>query len=293
MTFRPQGAPGVRIAVNGLHLYVEASGPGPGTEPHDRTRPPLLLIHGFTGSTRTWQAHLGPLGQARGLAYAVDLVGHGRSDAPGEPSRYGFARVVEDLLGLMDRLEARVVDLLGYSMGGRVAMHLALAAPGRVRSLVVESASPGIEDPEERARRRAQDEELALLLEREGIRAFVERWESQPLFATQAALDPAVRDAVRADRLSQRPHGLAFALRGLGAGVQQPLWNALGGLRLPVLVLAGEKDARYRHLARRMGALVPGARVAVVEGAGHAVHLERPEAFRSLVLEFLAGVDAR
>ncbi len=275
------------MGVDGLHLHVEAAGSP------EAGRPAVLLLHGFTGSTRTWRRHLGRLAQARGAALAVDLVGHGRTEAPRTPSRYTFSRVVADLLGLLGALELASVDLVGYSMGGRVAMHLVLAAPSRVRALVLESASPGIEDPDERARRRVHDEALADLLEGEGIEAFVRVWEAQPLFASQARLAPAVREAIRRERLAQRPHGLALALRGLGAGVQAPLWEALQGLARPVLVVAGAEDARYCEIARRMGATLPDARVVIVEGAGHAVHLERPEAFGSAVVAFLAEVDGR
>ena len=287
MTDGGQAVRSLRVEVGGLGLHVAAAGS------LADGRPPLVLLHGFTGSSRSWEAHLEPLAQARGAALAVDLVGHGRSDAPADPARYTFPAVVADLLGLLDRLGVGRVDLAGYSMGGRVALHLALAAPWRVRALVLESASPGIEDPDERARRRAHDEALAGLLEREGIEAFVRLWESQPLFATQARLPPAVREALRAERLAQRPHGLAGALRGLGAGVQAPLWGALPGLRLPVLVVAGAEDPRYRAIARRMGEALPDARAVVVEGAGHNVHLERPEAFRRAVVAFLAEVDRR
>jgi len=198
-----------------------------------------------------------------------------------------MSEAVEDLLALMDRLSAPKAGLIGYSMGGRLALHLALAAPERFWALVLESASPGIEDPAEREARRQSDEALAEAIERDGVAAFVARWESQPLFASQARLPAGVRASLRQQRLRNRPVGLANSLRGMGAGVQTPVWDRLPEIGMPALVLAGEHDGKYRAIAERTAALLPGGRLEVVPGAGHAIHLERPDAFAQVVGSFL------
>ena len=264
------------VSVRGIEMHALVAGAGPA----------LLLLHGFTGSAETWRPFLRELA-ARRRVIAPDLIGHGRTAAPDDAARYRMDECVADLLALLDRLGVEEFAVLGYSMGGRVALHLALAVPERVRALVLESASPGITDPEERAERARSDEALAELIEREGIAAFVERWESQPLFASQRSLPAEVWARLRAERLGQRPRGLANSLRGMGAGAMAPVWNRLGELGVPVLVLAGELDAKYVAIARAMGDRLPQARVAIVPGAGHAVHLEQPAQFLEFVTAFL------
>ncbi len=264
-----------RIAVNGVHLNVQLQGEGLA----------LLLLHGFTGSSGTWMPHLDAW---RGFTtVAVDLLGHGDSDCPPDPRRYRIERCVEDLTALLDQLGVRRVAVVGYSMGGRVAVHLALSKPKRLWALVLESASPGIEDSAEREERLRSDAALAEAIEQEGIAAFVDRWQAQPLFATQARLPATAREELRRQRLRNDPVGLGNSLRGMGAGAQEPVFDRLSEIRIPTLVLAGAEDEKYCALARRTAAALPRARLQIVPGAGHAVQLERPEAFAAAVREFL------
>lgn len=266
--------------VNGVRLYVMLVG--------DERARPLLLLHGFTGSVETWAPFL-PAFALQFRVIAVDLLGHGRSDAPEDPERYRMERCVEDLLALLDAYGIAQADVLGYSMGGRVALCLAVAAAERVRALVLESASPGIEDSDERRARAAADDALAEQIERDGLEVFVAAWEQQPLFATQARLPEAVRARLRIQRLHQRPLGLANSLRGMGVGRQEPLWQRLAELSMPVLVITGALDEKYCSIGQRMTACLPRARLEIVPAAGHAVHLEQPEAFIQCVLDFLSG----
>jgi 2-succinyl-6-hydroxy-2,4-cyclohexadiene-1-carboxylate synthase len=193
-----------------------------------------------------------------------------------------------------DTLEGRVDEVtagipaggvaIGYSMGGRLALHAALRDPDRPAAIVTVGASAGIEDPQERERRRAADEDLAGWIETHSIEAVVKRWEAQPVFATQ---DPALVAAQRPARLEHSPPHLARVLRAAGQGATTPVWDRLGELRCPVLAVAGERDDVYVSAARRLSELTPMGRLAIVPGVGHAVHLEAPEAFSELLLDFL------
>jgi 2-succinyl-6-hydroxy-2,4-cyclohexadiene-1-carboxylate synthase len=264
-----------RIAVGGdggrLRLAVLAE-EGP-------ERPWLLGLHGFTGSWRTWRPFARRFGAAFRLAFP-DLPGHGASDAPADPAAYALAPTAERMAEALERLSpGRPAHVLGYSMGGRVALHLALARPDLVASIALEGASPGIEDVAERAARRRSDEALARLIEEKGIDAFVDHWQALPLFRGQAAMAAARRERVRRERLGQSPQGMAMSLRGAGAGSQEDLWPRLGALGMPVLFVAGGLDERYAAVGRRLVARVPDGRLARVAGAGHSAHVERPATF--------------
>lgn len=264
------------IVIDDITLSVERAGAGP----------PLLLLHGFTGSAGEWAELMPALAPLRHVI-AVDLIGHGRSSAPADPSRYSMEHAVVDLLALLDALGVGRADVLGYSMGGRVALHLAAAAPARVGRLILESALPGIADPAERAARAASDDALADRIEAEGLAWFVDHWAAIPLFASQAALPAEARAALRERRLRGSARGYANSLRGMGAGRQAPLWAQLPALATPALLISGELDVKYLASNERAAALLPAARHAIVRGAGHAVHLERPEAFAELVVGYL------
>ena len=264
-----------RIPVNGIELNVRRQGNGPA----------LLLLHGFTGSGATWQ----PFDWPGYETVAVDLPGHGESDKPAGAERYRMERCLEDLVSLLDELGLERAAVLGYSLGGRVALHLALHAPERLWALVIESASPGIESEAERAERRRSDGELADSIMRDGIAPFVDRWQAIPLFASQQRLPTDVRQKLRQQRLRNDPAGLANSLRGLGAGEQQPVYTRLHEIATPALLLAGADDAKYRAIAERTTGALPCARLRIVPEAGHAVHLEQPQAFSAAVREFLSA----
>ncbi|HVA93232.1 MAG TPA: 2-succinyl-6-hydroxy-2,4-cyclohexadiene-1-carboxylate synthase [Chloroflexota bacterium] len=282
-TAAPEGTVSERvIPVNGVRYHVTVTGSGP----------PLILLHGFAGGSETWEEHRTTLG-AHFRTLAIDLLGHGGADAPPDADRYSMHHTVADLRALCDILLSPLptggherYGLLGYSMGGRVALHLALAEPERVGALVLESTSPGIADPEERAKRRRGDEELAEFTERKGVAAFTRRWEALPLFASQRRLSLPIRHRQRQQRLRNVPRGLANSLRGAGAGVAEPVHERLGELTMPTLLIVGALDERYRLHAETMQAALPHARLALVPDAGHNVHLEQPKLFDAQVLGF-------
>jgi 2-succinyl-6-hydroxy-2,4-cyclohexadiene-1-carboxylate synthase len=226
----------------------------------------LVLLHGFTQTRQSWRRTVAALG-GRYRALAPDLPGHGQASERRPASFTACAAYVRALAG--DRF-----TLAGYSMGGRIALYTALTLPGHVERLVLVGASPGIADAAERAERRRADEALADRIEAIGVEAFATEWGGQELFAGQPER---VAAAAHADRLRNTAHGLAAALRGLGTGVMPPLWDRLGELTMPVTLVVGERDAKFRAIAGRMAPAIPACRVVVVDGAGHAVQLEQPE----------------
>lgn len=236
-------------------------------------RETIVLLHGFTQTGRSWEPVVAALGGERYRALAPDIRGHGET-AHRRPA--DLPSVHADVLSLTPGPFA----LAGYSMGGRIALALALAAPARISRLTLVGASPGIADPAERRARRAADDALADRIEREGIEAFAREWAALPLWEDQP---PSVAEAANAMRLSQSPVGLAAALRGLGTGVMEPLWERLPELAIPVTLVAGARDAKFRAIAERMAAAIPGASLEVVPGAGHAVQLEAPAALAAIL----------
>lgn len=246
-----------------------------------------LLVHGFTGSHAAWRSEvIDGLAEHRRVL-AVDLIGHGASDRPHEPARYALGAVVDDLCDVLDAFGVPSATWIGYSMGGRIALGAGVLQPERVASLVLEGSSPGLETEAERTQRRAADGTLAAQLELGGLETFVDAWMGQPLFASQSRLPARLRAAQREARLRNDPRALAACLRGLGTGVQPSFWESLPTLDRPALLIAGALDEKFRMLAGRMAAALPHPRLAIVEGAGHAVSLESPKAYLEAVRAFL------
>ena len=215
-------------------------------------------------------------------ALAPDIRGHGDASAR-RPVTPGA--VLADL----EALEAPRFTLAGYSMGGRIALHAALAMPDRVERLLLIGASPGLADASDRAARRKADERLADELEQLPISELARRWAATPVLAGQP---PQVLAAAHADRLRSTPAGLAAALRGLGTGALDPVWDRLGELAMPVTLLVGERDEKFTAIGERMAASVPRARLERAAGAGHAVHLEAPELVAAAIAGAVPGAAA-
>lgn len=234
-----------------------------------------MALHGFAGTGRMWEPVAGLLAPDRLRVWAPDLSGHGaaRADRP-----IGFAETVERILAAApDRFV-----LCGYSLGGRVALHLALAAPGRVRRLVLLATTAGLDTGEERAARRRADDELAAAFATMRIEEVADRWLAQPLFAADP---PEARERQRRDIVRNEPAALAAALRGLSTGAMASLWGRLGELTMPATVLAGARDAKYVALGERLAAALPAAApLIVVPGAGHGLPREAPEAVAAALI---------
>ncbi|MDT8340353.1 MAG: 2-succinyl-6-hydroxy-2,4-cyclohexadiene-1-carboxylate synthase [Longimicrobiales bacterium] len=238
---------------------------------------PLLLVHGFMGDARAW-GDLGERLAARFRVAAVDLPGHGRSAGGVDPGRYRVPDVARDLGRVQEEVLGGPAWWLGYSMGGRIA--LAAACEGvPIRGLLLESASPGIQDPEARRRRRGEDRRRAERLEAVGTDAFVDWWLGLPLFRGLERLPAPARAAARAVRASQDAGRMAAWLRGGGSGSQPSYWEALASLELPVHLLVGEADGKFREIAEAMRARLRGATLRQLPAVGHLPHLEAPDAW--------------
>ena len=211
-----------RLVVNGHHYEAQVAGDGE----------PILLLHGFSGDKSTWH-DLCPALQHEYHLIVIDILGHGGSDKPADSSAFRMERVAIDVICLLDKLNVFQCHLVGYSMGGRLALYLAIANAARFRSLILESASPGLDDPQERNQRRRLDNQLANKIEMKGIEWFVDYWQGLPIWHSQRALGADLLRKQRLQRLRNDPHGLANSLRGMGAGAQPSLWQHLPQLSVP------------------------------------------------------------
>ena len=244
-----------------------------------------VVLHGFTGSA----AAMSTLGsRLPDPVLALDLPGHGAGPISGYPADYTMSAAVAGVVAATAHLES--LALVGYSMGGRVALHLALAHSDRVAALALIGARAGIDDPAERAKRIAADEALADQIESKGVEWFADYWADQPLFATQRHRLSVERQAeLRAQRLAGDPRGLALSLRGMGAGAVEPVGCRLGELPMPCTLIAGAEDAKFAAIAHEMAATIPQATVCVIPEAGHAAHLEAPDATAAAVIQCVSS----
>lgn len=264
-----------------IRLHYEVRGGDKGRD----TGPTLLFLHGFMGSGRDWVETAAALTDHRCIL--VDLPGHGRS-AGCPAGLYPMPQAALALLAVLDGLKVGRCVPVGYSMGGRLALCLALTHPDRCRAVVVESGSPGLASERAREGRREWDESRASELERQGLEAFLEDWYRQPLFHS-IRRDEARFAALMERRRHNDPAGLARSLRLMGTGSQPSLWQQLPEIRFPWLAVAGALDSRYGKTMQDMVSLSEKGRLATIPDAGHNTHFERPEAFSRTLREFLVA----
>ncbi len=245
-----------------------------------------VFLHGFTGSPRNFQ----PLIAACALGdriYAPALLGHDAEapqPAPEEPpASAGFEGEVDRLAREIEQRGLAPVHVVGYSLGARLALGLTVRHPTLIARATLVGVHPGLRTEDERQQRRASDAEWCRLLEREGLPAFIEAWEKQPLFATQEQLPALARDAQRRERLRHSAAGLRLSLLCTGLAEMPSYWPALRSIRVPVDLVTGELDDKFAALARAAHAELPASALHVVPGAGHHVLLERPGAIAALI----------
>jgi 2-succinyl-6-hydroxy-2,4-cyclohexadiene-1-carboxylate synthase len=243
------------------------------------TEPSLTLLHGFTNTSETWGAFHTLLSQAYGVK-ALDLPGHGEN----RDSRVSLVDYGRDLAG---SLEAPTV-LVGYSLGGRIALHCALERPQHLRGLVLIGATAGIDDDDERAARKRSDDQLAAKLRAsQDVSSFLDEWLRGPLFAHLSS-----EQHQRLGRLKNSADGLASSLELMGVGNQRPLWSQLPTIDVPTLVIAGGDDQKFTALGLRLTDAIPDARFQPIVDAGHAVYAEQPERVAQAIIDFVAGISS-
>ncbi|KGR73613.1 esterase [Ureibacillus manganicus DSM 26584] len=262
------------VSARGVNYHIKVWNEG--------AREVIVLLHGFTGSVRTWETVASLLPTTLKIV-TVDLVGHGKTDAPNDPSSYSMEEQIKDLENLFEQLHLTTFTLVGYSMGGRIALSYVSVYPKRVKSLILESTSPGLKTEDERLTRRLADVALADKIEKNGIVSFVNAWENIPLFASQKKLPSDIQKAVRDERLAQREIGLANSLRGMGTGVQKSLWDELHQISIPVQLITGELDEKFIQIAEEMKTLLQNASHTIIPGVGHAIHVENPTQFATII----------
>ncbi|MDH7514263.1 MAG: 2-succinyl-5-enolpyruvyl-6-hydroxy-3-cyclohexene-1-carboxylic-acid synthase [Bacteroidota bacterium] len=244
--------------------------------------PPAVLLHGFTRDRRMWDPIAPQLAEERDV-YAFDLPGHGESPSPADKEFYTYERFRLMFSESLDRTGARKIHLLGYSLGGRLALRFALDEPDRVATLVLVSTTAGIVDPAERAARYGEDRQKARALLEKGLEPFIDAWIEGPLFSPASVSS---RRTARQSRLSGTANGFARSLEGVGQGAMEPLWERLREIRFPLLVLAGERDERYVDGGKCIHERVPSSRFVIVPGVGHDIPTDRPTELAEYVRRF-------
>ncbi|MCQ2559664.1 MAG: 2-succinyl-6-hydroxy-2,4-cyclohexadiene-1-carboxylate synthase [Clostridia bacterium] len=263
----------MKIKIENINYYLEVCGSGK----------PLVCLHGFSEDQSTWNRL-----ELEGYAlYKIDLIGHGQTDRPREKSYYELPVLLAHLQHLLARILPEPYSLLGYSMGGRLALAYALTYPEKVAKIILESSSVGINDPQAKQQRWAKDQTLAEQILSKGLEWFQSYWAELPIFASQKKLPEQVREEIKQRRLQNSSWALANTLLGSGQGIFPSYAKQVHSLTLPILYICGKLDAKYWALGQDLAAQNPRIVLRPVAQAGHNVHLEQPEVYQKIVQNFL------
>lgn len=257
-------------------LYYETHG--------DKNLPAVLFLHGFLGNGNSWHEIIETLQQSY-FCITVDLPGHGQSLSV-EESQYKMPECAKLIIKIIEKLKINKFSLVGYSMGGRLGLFMALKNPDRLNKVILESSSPGLKTEKERVERQKSDGLLALELEKAPLAEFVEKWYDRPLFIPLKKNKQRFQELLQ-KRLVNAPRGLAGSLRFIGLGAQPPLWEKLKELKGPALLIVGELDAKFQEMARQMSHESKQFKVKSIRDAGHNVHFEQPAEYAQTLKKFL------
>jgi 2-succinyl-6-hydroxy-2,4-cyclohexadiene-1-carboxylate synthase len=249
---------------------------------------PILFLHGFTGCTGDWNFIFDKL-PGDFLPFAIDLIGHGESDSPDNPQNYTCSAIVKAIDVLTEELSFNYFIIAGYSMGGRTALSYSLKNQHKIRAAIFESATPGIESIQEKKERVEHDFLLADKIKSDGVESFMEFWLNLPMFNTLT--ESHNLDDLRTSRYKNSVTGLSNSLVGFSTGLMNSYWDRLHELAFPTLLISGSSDEKFTAINKRMANLLPNARHKIIDGAGHNTHLEKPDVFVNLVMDFLNALE--
>ena len=276
------GLESITVNIRGINIHCNRYNNGANEK--------IVFLHGFTGSTHSWDEVISHLPNTFDIL-AIDLIGHGDTSKPVDSTRYTAKEQIEDLHALFQQLQWTNFTLVGYSMGGRLALAYACQYP--VKRLILESSSPGLSEKEERLKRKTADEQLADQILNEGLISFVNFWEGIPLFHTQLRLSLEKQQLIRQERLAGSEIGLANSLRGFGTGVQPSYWEKLEEIDTPTFLVTGELDDKFSELAKKMGKYLQNVAHKEIKNVGHAIHVENHELFATIVEDIILKEDVR
>lgn len=252
----------------------------------DKKKDTVLLLHGFTGSLEDWR-DIYPLLKKKFNYVGIDLIGHGKSDSPNDLKNYTTESLVSQIKNILDHLSLNKVILLGYSMGGRVALSFAVSHPQKIMGLILESTSAGIKNEKERKERLESDEELASYIENNSTEEFAELWMNQDIFNTQRRFSDVKLQKIRRRIAGNSKTGLANTLRGFSPGKMPYLDESLNLIQSSVLLISGELDTKYCDLNLQLVKKFPKAKHTLIKNAGHNTHLEEPNRYIQAMNNFL------
>ncbi len=255
----------------------------------DAVKDTQIFLHGFTDSAKDWKKTAERLDD-RFNKIAVDLIGHGKSDTPIEVDKYSTSSINSQLRDIINHFTKGKVILLGYSMGGRAALSFAINHHDKIKGMILESTSAGIEDPKEREERVKSDEELAEFIESNSIETFIDHWMNLEIFGTQKRFSNEQLQKLRMEKLQNSSIGLAQSLRGFGTGTMPYLGDKLSLLYFPVLLITGELDPKFTQINKELVQKFPSVHHQIIRNAGHNVHLEETGRFVTVVNRFLQKI---
>lgn len=248
----------------------------------EQNNPPVVFLHGFMGSSADWNQVIELLIREF-YCIAIDLPGHGKSPISADTN---FENLIENLDSLIESLSLKNPAVVGYSMGGRIALNWIVNFPGRFARIVLESATAGIENPQERSERIQQDLQLAKRLENEPFQDFPDEWYGLPLFG-RIKYHKDYKELVKG-RLKNSPGNLALALNAFSTGKQKSLWPHISKLAIPGLLICGQEDNKYVQIMTELNKLNNHFDITIFKNCGHSVHFENPIRFAEHLVQFLS-----